>query len=100
MKNQIGFITKKYIQPDYYGNFFNCWAGIYIIGDEEYHLQAVSDPYDTCQENIEEFEILKQFKNGRLNINPNSHTYRNIRDAIKEIEHLKAYKEVKIACMR
>lgn len=86
MKNEIGFINKKYIQPDYYNKCFSNWSGIYIIDDTEYHVQSISDPYDINNEFIVKFEVLKQNQDGRSSLK--NCEYTSLKDAVKVIEYL------------
>jgi hypothetical protein len=87
MKNQIGFINENRIQPDYYKKFFGNWAAVYIINDSEYHIQSVSDPYDINNKEIAFFEVLKQNKDGRMNLTDKE--YKNLNNALKVIRLLK-----------
>lgn len=40
-KNVIGFVPKKYRQPDYYKELFCSWNAVYLTDDgREYHVEA------------------------------------------------------------
>lgn len=89
MKNEAGFINKKFIQPDYYKKVFGNWAAVYFIGNDEYHIQSISDPYDTHNKNIAGYDVLKQSATGRNAVRDCVNGYPSIKMAIGIIEQLK-----------
>lgn len=69
--NVIGFVPKKYRQPDYYKELFLMWNAVYLTDDgREYHVQArphfLSSNYEGAR--IENLELLVQCSDCRRKI--------------------------------
>jgi hypothetical protein len=94
MRNIKGFINKKYTQPDYYRCLNGLWEAVYNISNIEYIVEVICDPYDIERKEIIEFDLLKQVKNGRINIKQT--TFKSIKEVIKIIDNLKEKENQKL----
>jgi hypothetical protein len=62
-QNNIGFVPKRYLQPDYYKCPFQNWEAIYIAdNDKEFilHANVHRRSIDRAGKHIESFDILTQ----------------------------------------
>ena len=86
MRNKLGFIPKKYLQPDYYQNCFNAWCAVYIHPetDEEYHLQLELDHTDFDCKTVRWINLLKQNKTCRTDIT--GQNFLSMKSAIEYLE--------------
>lgn len=87
-KNILGFIPKRYKQPDYYKELFGSYNAVYIAdNDKEFMIEACT--HFLCSEKIgeriEHLQILRQDKDGRRVLCPNIKTFK---EAVSIIEHL------------
>jgi len=92
MKNQHGFIPKRYMQPDYYRLIFNGWCAVYIHPQTRtaYHLQLKPKPWARSDTPVSEIEVLRQDKDCRR---PVSRTLTTIKAAVEVIDRLFSPKE-------
>lgn len=86
IKNQSGFIPKRYRQPLGYKRFFNNWNAIYIHPKtgEKYYLELYSSVCSNFK-CANEIQILKQAPNCRTLIKDNLKT---IKAAIETLEKI------------
>lgn len=82
MQNKLGFIPKRYLQPDYYQNCFNAWCAVYIhpITDKEYHLQLELDHWDFDCKTVRHINILR--KDDKCRTDMTGQNFKTIKSAV------------------